>query len=337
MTSSGHKRWHISVQTYRRITFACLIIFSLVVVTGASVRLTGSGMGCRDWPTCENGSVIGSSQYHAVIESANRLVTIYLGSIAILLAVLGALARRPYRKDLLWCSLGFVVGFLAQGVLGGLTVIFHLKPQLVMGHFLLSMVIVANAVVLWTRAGRPEPSGPVPGESEEIAQDSTRWLVRLITFLSAVVVFLGTAVTGSGPHAGEIGVERLGFALPSVARVHSIAALCLAVLTAYLVWRGSRWRKSKASSVPEDTKRWSRILLLILVSQIAIGYVQYFTGVPVLLVGFHIGGATVVWIGAVRLLLSLPRRVTIHPVRHPEPWRQPGREDPSVAKPQVQP
>ncbi|MDP9070536.1 MAG: COX15/CtaA family protein, partial [Actinomycetota bacterium] len=145
---------------YRRVTLFALVALSFIVVTGAAVRLTGSGLGCTDWPTCEQGRLAPSeiTDAPAMIEFTNRLVT-GLVSVAVILAVAGALRRAPRRLDLVWLAAGLVAGVLAQIVLGGLVVLFELSPRLVMGHFLLSMVILWNATVLHHRAGRSD--GPV--------------------------------------------------------------------------------------------------------------------------------------------------------------------------------
>ncbi|MDP9419947.1 MAG: COX15/CtaA family protein, partial [Actinomycetota bacterium] len=147
----------ITPSGYRRVTLFALVALGFIVVTGAAVRLTGSGLGCTDWPTCEQGRLAPSeiTDAPAMIEFANRLVT-GLVSVAVILAVAGALRRVPRRRDLVWLAAGLVAGVLAQIVLGGLVVLFELSPRLVMGHFLLSMVILWNATVLHHRAARPD-------------------------------------------------------------------------------------------------------------------------------------------------------------------------------------
>ncbi|MDP1804751.1 MAG: COX15/CtaA family protein, partial [Acidimicrobiales bacterium] len=140
----------LSPPAYRRVTLFALLALAFIVVTGGAVRLTGSGLGCPDWPTCAENRVVAPWEYHAMVEFVNRTIT-GLVSMAVMLAVLGSLVRRPRRRDLLWLSVGLVAGVLGQIVLGGLTVLFHLTPGFVMAHFLLSMVLIANAVVLHHR------------------------------------------------------------------------------------------------------------------------------------------------------------------------------------------
>jgi cytochrome c oxidase assembly protein subunit 15 len=277
--------------TYRRITFFALLALCFIVVTGAAVRLTGSGLGCPDWPTCAENRVVAPWEYHAMVEFVNRTIT-GLVSVAVMLAVLGSLVRRPKRRDLLWLSLGLVAGVLGQIVLGGLTVLFELKPGFVMAHFLLSMVLIANAVVLHHRAGRPAgPTRPAVGSD-------LLTLGRLEVAAAALTIFLGTIVTSSGPHGGDEEAERLPFLLPDVTRLHGISVMLFLAVTLLVLWR---LRKAGAGG---DILRRSEVLLAVLVAQGALGYVQYFTGVPALLVGFHVAGATATWVAVLRLHLA---------------------------------
>jgi cytochrome c oxidase assembly protein subunit 15 len=289
----------LSPTAYRRITFVAVLALAFIIVTGGAVRLTGSGLGCPDWPTCAEDRVVAPWEYHAMVEFVNRTIT-GLVSVAVMLAVLGSLVRVPRRKDLLWLSLGLVAGVLGQIVLGGLTVIFELKPGFVMAHFLVSMVLIANAVVLHHRAGRPAgPNRPAVGRD-------LMGLGRLGVASAAVAIFLGTIVTSSGPHGGDEHAERLPFLLPDVTRLHGIAVmLFLAVALVTLV----RLRKAGVDAV---IIRRSEVLLAVVVAQAALGYIQYFTGVPALLVGFHVAGATAVWVAVLRLHLafSVPARRT---------------------------
>ncbi|MGI8983536.1 MAG: COX15/CtaA family protein [Acidimicrobiales bacterium] len=278
--------------TYRRITLFALVALCFIVVTGGAVRLTGSGLGCPDWPTCAENRVVAPWEYHAMVEFVNRTIT-GLVSVAVMLAVLGSVFRRPRRKDLLWLSVGLVAGVLGQIVLGGLTVIFHLKPGFVMAHFLLSMVLIANAVVLHHRAGRPAgPTRPTVG-------DDLLTLGRVEGAAATLAIFLGTIATSSGPHGGDEDAERLPFLLPDVTRLHDIAVMLFLAVSLVVLWRLRR------AGVARALQRRSEVLLGLLVAQGALGYVQYFTGVPALLVGFHIAGATAVWVAVLRLHLGL--------------------------------
>jgi len=266
----------LSSLAYSRVTLVALLALCAIVLTGASVRLTGSGLGCTDWPTCEEGQLAPAEidDAPAMVEFTNRVIT-GIVSVVVIVAVLGALWRVPYRRDLTWLAWGLVAGVVAQILLGGLVVLLHLSPKVVMGHFLLSMVLVWNAVVLHVRARSDEPRPAPP------------WLARVVLAWAAVVVFTGTIVTASGPHAGDEAAERLGFHIEEVARVHG-ASVVVFLLLALALSRVMGWRPTQ----------W---LLAAIVVQAAIGYTQYFTGVPALLVGFHVLGALAVWVASVRV------------------------------------
>ncbi|HWH33805.1 MAG TPA: COX15/CtaA family protein [Acidimicrobiales bacterium] len=282
----------VSPAAYRRITLFAVVALAFIILTGAAVRLTGSGLGCTDWPTCEEGRLAPSqiTDAPAMIEFVNRLITGVV-SAAVILAVAGALRRRPRRRDLVWLAGGLVAGVLAQIVLGGLVVLFELSPRLVIGHFLLSMVILWNAVVLHHRAGRPDAAA-VPAVAPSLLA-----LARAIFVAGALVVFTGTVVTASGPHAGDSQAARLGLDLPDVARIHGLWVVLVVGLSAILAARTAR------AGVPVAVRRAARVLVAVLVAQAAVGYTQYFTGVPVVLVGFHILGAITVWVAVVHLNL----------------------------------
>jgi cytochrome c oxidase assembly protein subunit 15 len=293
----------LSPPAYRRITLFALLALTFIIVTGGAVRLTGSGLGCPDWPTCARNRVVAPWEYHAMVEFVNRTIT-GLVSVAVMLAVLGSLVRRPRRKDLLWLSVGLVGGVIGQIVLGGLTVLFELRPGFVMAHFMLSMVLLADAVVLHHRAGRPDgPTRPAVG-SDLLA------LGRLEVAAAGLVIFLGTIVTSSGPHGGDVNAERLPFVLPDVTRLHGIAVMLFLAVTLVTLF------KLRRAGADQMIVQRSEVLLAVLVAQAALGYVQYFTGVPAVLVGFHIAGATAVWVVVLRLHLafSVPvaRPVTDH-------------------------
>lgn len=286
----------VAPATYRRITLLSLFALGFIVVTGGAVRVTGSGLGCPDWPTCDEGRIVAPLETHALIEFVNRTVTGAV-SVMVIVAVLAALLRRPYRRDLVPLAAGLVLGVIGQIVLGGLVVLFHLYPPLVMGHFVLSMVLVANAVVLHDRASRPDDADPVPVVGAELRQLGS-WLV----VWSAVVLGLGTVVTGAGPHAGSREgqfVERLPFAVREAARIHAVAVWILLALTLYTLWRARRDR------APADVQARGGVLLAVLCAQGAVGYIQYFNNVPAALVAIHIGGATALWVAVLRYRLGL--------------------------------
>jgi cytochrome c oxidase assembly protein subunit 15 len=283
---------------YRRVTLAALVALVLIVVTGAAVRLTGSGLGCPDWPTCDGSQVV--SEFRdtpEIIEFVNRMFTGVV-SVAVAAAVLGARRRVPYRRDLALLAWGLVAGVVAQIVLGGITVLLELTPPAVMAHFLLSVALVADAVVLHHRAG--EPDG---GRRHPDVPRSTRRLSWALVAVAGAVLVVGTAVTGTGPHGGDPDVERLPYAISEVVRVHAVLAWVATALLLVLMVRTRR----------------GAIVLATVAAQITIGYVQYFNGVPEVLVGLHVLGATVVWITVLRLHLSLWVVEPVGPEPSPEP------------------
>ena len=301
------RRNGISAATYRRITMLALVALIFIIITGGAVRLTGSGLGCSDWPTCEENQFVPDVEYHAMVEFVNRAITGVV-SLAVALAVLGALLRRPRRRDLIVLAFGLVAGVAGQVILGGLVVRYHLPPWLVIAHFLLSMVLVANAVLLHHRAGRPEGSeefgARAPGSAAAL---TARNLTRLLVVLTVLAIVSGTLLTGAGPHGGDADAERLQFDIPSLARLHGGAmVLCAAVALALWVGaeRGSfRRRRPDHRSAPHAAA--ARLVVLVIGGQAAVGYLQYFTGVPVLLVGIHIAGAAALWTVVLRLHLAV--------------------------------
>jgi cytochrome c oxidase assembly protein subunit 15 len=291
----------LTPRAYRKVTLLALCALAFIVVTGGAVRLTGSGLGCPDWPTCAEKRVVAPLEYHAMIEFVNRTIT-GLVSVMVILAVLGSLVRAPKREDLIWLSLGLVGGVVGQIVLGGLTVLFDLAPPFVLAHFLLSMVLIWNAVVLHDRAGRPdrrpdEPPDEPAARARTVDRDQAR-MTRLLTVMAALVLFLGTLVTSSGPHGGDERAQRLPFALHQVTRLHGAAVMVFLVMTGLVVLSLVR------GGAPAVILRRAEVLLLAIVAQAAVGYAQYFTRLPPVLVGIHIAGATAVWVAALRLDLA---------------------------------
>lgn len=280
----------LSPSTYRRITGWALLFLSVIVVTGGAVRLTGSGLGCPDWPTCEYDQFAPESGIHGWVEFGNRLIT-GLVSVVVILAVLGSIWRAPRRNDLLRWSWGLVAGVVGQIVLGGIVVLSHLNPWLVLGHFGLSMVLIWNAVVLHHKAG---------DHLEIPAPLFIRRLSSVLVGWSLIILATGTLVTGSGPHAGsrEDPIERLPFAISEIARVHGSAVVVFLILVVLFVVQIFRHPETPA------LQPWARLLALVVVGQAALGWTQYFTGVPEILVGLHIAGATALWATLVKIWLT---------------------------------
>ena len=280
-----------------RLNLLALALVALIVVTGGAVRLTGSGLGCSDWPECSVGHLTPALQFHGLVEFGNRLVTVVL-TIAVGAAFLGAIFRRPRRSDLVWLSGGLVAGVVAQAVLGGIVVYTKLNPYLVMVHFFATMVLLANAVVLVHRSTRDYG----PGSGHLLVP---RPLIRLhygVLAMLALVIAAGTATTGAGPHAGDaagqVAAKRIPIALRDMAELHSSLVLLLVGLTIGLIVG------LHTADVPERVRKASRVLLTVMVAQAGVGYTQYFTHLPALLVEVHLLGVTVLVVGAVQCFLA---------------------------------
>jgi len=280
----------------RAVYLANLVAQAGIVVTGAVVRITESGLGCPTWPECVDGSIAPTSaqseSWHKYIEFGNRLLTFVLVILAVAALVAALLDRRrrrraglPARPALLLLALVPLVGTVAQAVLGGITVLTGLHPATVAAHFLLSMVIIAGVVALVVRSGDPGDR-PVAW----LAPPPVRVLAWLLVATSALVVLLGVLVTGSGPHSGDDSAERLGLDPRTIAWLHAdVVLLFLGLIVGMLVVLSVLHGPRAAL-----TRTW--ILLGVALSQGAIGYVQYFTGLPEVLVGLHVLGACLVWI-----------------------------------------
>ncbi len=284
-----------------------VVALAVGIVSGGAVRLTGSGLGCSDWPACTRTSIVAPLQYHAWVEFGNRLVNVLI-TLAVASCVAAALWRRPRRRDLVHLSLGLVGGILAEVVLGGETVLNKLAPPFVMGHMLLALVLLGTAVVFFHRANEAEePLATRPGQARPArlvwrVGGPQRAAATAMVALTALVVTLGTVVTGTGPHAGAPSVPRFGFSLHSVAQLHANSVEVLLALTVGTLWWLHR------SGAPAPVLRRAEAVLAVLVAQAAVGYTQYFTGDPVLLVGFHLAGATSVVVAMVAFYLGLYSR-----------------------------
>ena len=287
----------LTPEAYRRITALALVALAVIIVTGAAVRLTCSGLGCTDWPNCSQGQFVAQVEYHQMIEFVNRVFTGVV-SVAVILAATGSLRRTPRRVDLTWWSFGLVGGVVGQIVLGALVVLFELSPWLVIGHFVLSMTLVWNAVVLHHRAALATSADGHALTGRHVVAPRHLALARIWFLLSIAVIGTGTIVTGSGPHGGDERVERLPVLFKNAARVHGSTVMIFLVLTLVLIHR------LRAATVNRHVQRALWQVLGVLAAQATIGYVQYFTKVPVVLVGFHIAGATLLWISVVRFMLS---------------------------------
>ena len=283
------ERLAVNPTQYRRVSYVALAALALIVMTGAAVRLTGSGLGCANWPKCGN-TVLPPLSYHALIEFGNRALSGLVGFICVAAAVL-AYTRRPFRRDLMWLALSLPAGVVAQAVLGGFTVKEKLAPGFVMAHFGLSMIILIGAVALAWRASH-EP-GSRPRSPDRLGV----WSVRALAPLGALTIFAGTAATAAGPHAGGSPgqrIHRLTFKGPDtlmwvVHRHATIAAVFgIAVIAVWLLHR----RRGASESQLEPLT----VLGVLLAAQGLVGAVQYELKLPTDMVWVHVVLATSTWI-----------------------------------------
>ncbi|MGH2865627.1 MAG: COX15/CtaA family protein [Solirubrobacteraceae bacterium] len=282
----------VTPEQYLRFAYVALGGLTLIVLTGAAVRLTGSGLGCPTWPKCY-GNVYPPLRTHALIEFSNRMVTVPV-CLAAGLAWLAAVRRRPYRRDLVWLAVLLPLGVVAQAVLGGLTVKGQLDYGWVMGHFALSMLILVAAVVLVWRAGRePSEARLLEARTDHTLVKSLRWLVGL----GALTIFAGTAATASGPHAGGSPgqkINRLDFdgrgTMDFVIHRHAEIAFVFSV-AAVLVWWLARRRQAR-----DEVRKPLTVLCVLLAVQGAVGLDQYYTHLPTELVWVHVTLASSVWV-----------------------------------------
>jgi cytochrome c oxidase assembly protein subunit 15 len=296
-------RRSVSPQAY---THICRVAFGLlctIVVTGAAVRLTGSGLGCTDWPRCNSEKFIDVSSTHGAIEQINRLFT-GLVAAGVVVAVLAAKIRQPLRRDLVLLAWGLVVGVLAQIILGGIVVLTGLHPLANQGHFILSMVLIANAVILVRRSQQPE------GPQRSVVSPVHERLVWALMMMGTAAIVTGTVVTATGPHAGDENAPRFGFDISHVARIHGatvIATLILCLILAIQFRRVSNETRSVQSAL--------ETVLVVGILQATVGYVQYFNNVPAFLVGVHIAGATAFFASLVSLVLTVrvPQPQSVEP------------------------
>ena len=271
-----------------------LLVFQVgIVLTGGIVRLTGSGLGCPTWPECVEGSYTPVEDqfegFRAWIEFGNRLLTFAL-VLACILSILAVLLSK--RKELRLLVLGQFAGIFGQAVLGGITVLTDLHPLPVAGHFILSIILIAGAQSLLTKA-------KTPYERITLGKNTLHAFARGHVVLTFLVIVVGTLVTGSGPHAGDAAAPRFDFDFRTVAWLHADLVIALLGLSlAYLIF----------ASTPSHTKRLLKFFFLAALIQGAIGYIQYFLDLPELIVAMHMLGSTLVWISAWKVWLSVSRQ-----------------------------
>jgi heme a synthase len=290
MSKSGQ----VAIRLLPTLTGLLLFLQGALVITGGAVRLTGSGLGCPTWPECVPGSYLpvegqAEGALHAWIEFGNRLLTFALlfAALATVIAVV-----RSNRRDLRFLAATQILGILGQGLLGGITVLTDLNPLAVASHFLLSIALIAAATSLHSRRHHPQ----VRTSSTQVRISRISLVHITLTFIAIAV---GTLVTGSGPHAGDVDAPRLDFAITTITRFHSAAVWLLVIITALFYF---------SPDLRFETKRWLRIFFILILLQGAFGYLQYFLGVPIGLVALHLLGSVLVWIAAWRTRLSVVRK-----------------------------
>jgi cytochrome c oxidase assembly protein subunit 15 len=286
------------VSRWMRLVFvANLVAQSAIVVTGAVVRLTGSGLGCPTWPECVEGSYVPVAKqaeaWHAYVEFGNRLLTFAVGIVSILavVAVVIYSVRRSrsgekVRLSILLLGIAPLVGTIAQAVLGGITVLTGLNPATVGLHFLLSIGLIAAAVAL---VARSRDAGDTP--IVFLVGKPVRMFTWALISVTALVVIMGVITTGSGPHSGDAGSEsRFPFDPRTVSWLHAdFVFLFIGMLIGYLI-------TLRVTNAPAATWRIARILIVVTLVQACVGYFQYFTGLPVLAVTVHVTLACLLWI-----------------------------------------
>lgn len=281
----------VSQKSFRLVMGTALGSVCLIVFTGALVRLTGSGLGCSDWPRCNETKFVDVSTGHTMIEQVNRLFTGVV-SASVIAAVLLSYFRKPRRADLVKLSWGLIIGVLAQVVIGGIVVLTGLNPFANMAHFLVSIILITNAFVLYRKSMSDDPSIYL----RRLASGHSSLLLALAV-LSALAIVTGTVVTATGPHAGDEDAVRFGFALTNVARLHGVTVMATVAFIVFLAVKARKWSDKSFSEAVQT-------LLIVACFQGAIGYTQYFTGVPVILVAAHIIGAVSFWLAICNVLFE---------------------------------
>jgi cytochrome c oxidase assembly protein subunit 15 len=289
------KAFRLTPQQYLLIAYAALGALTLIVFTGAAVRVTGSGLGCPDWPNCyQNGRLTPELGTHSYIEFGNRMLTT-LVAVTTIAAAVAAFYRRPFRRDLTWLAVLLPAAVVAQAVMGGFTVLYGLAPGWVMAHLILSMLTLIPAGAL---AWRARPSFAAGDRDADLVVSRVVWAMFALGF---VTIAVGTVVTGAGPHAGGEGtgdvVARLDFKGAGTAAWlvdrHGVlgAALGLAAIAAW-------WLARSRGASPSLVHRLTRVCLLM-AFQGVLGIVQYRLDLPAELVWLHVAIATLLWVGIV--------------------------------------
>ena len=285
---------NVSHKGYLRATQVAFIALYSIIITGSLVRLTGSGLGCADWPRCSKSKFIDVSSTHAAIEQINRLFTGVVAA-SVILCVLMSLKLAPRRRDLIAMSIVLVAGVLAQVIIGAIVVWTGLNPYSNIAHFMVSIFLMSVAYMLVQHAKIFRLTDDVVPRGEPILKDQrVAKLVKLLLLTTGAAVVAGTLVTGSGPHAGDENAVRLGFAMTTIVRTHSAFVWLTVATTAALIFFVRKTPNARVL-LSKPLKRFSAVFVF----QGAIGYLQYFLGVPIGLVAVHVATSVAVWLCAV--------------------------------------
>jgi cytochrome c oxidase assembly protein subunit 15 len=299
MTPPNLRKWQL------RTLFANVVAQTGIVLTGATVRLTASGLGCPTWPECVAGSIAPTSEqteaFHKYIEFGNRLLTFLLLVVAIasVIAVFQhnqerKLAGHEKRRSLMLLATGVFAGIFFQAILGGITVLTGLNPLIVAAHFIVSIGLITMATTLLVKAQEPNDSPVVLQVVKPIDIG-----MRLHLLLTLIVIVIGTLVTGSGPHAGDTNdIARLGFEFRGITTAHAALVWLFVGLTSGLLVA------LHATSAPRSVTKQGWLVFGVCMAQGFVGYTQYFTGLPWGLVALHVLGACLLWIFSLKFFLA---------------------------------
>ncbi|MFD8546118.1 heme A synthase [Streptomyces sp. NPDC059649] len=318
------RRWQPSAAFVRRAALATVVMAVIIVVTGGAVRLTQSGLGCTTWPKCTPESLTPTHAMgiNGLIEFGNRMLT-YVLCAFVGMFIIAARARHPRRRSLTrlgWAQFWVVMG---NAVWGGIVVLTGLNPYLVAAHFLLTTALLTVAVLSWQRAGEGDE------EPRDVVARPVRQLAWLLVAMTGALTVIGTVVTGAGPHAGDAHkVHRIPLNWQEITQLHVDFVYIVVGLSVAL------WFALRAVKAPAAARRTVLELFGCLALQGVIGYVQYFLGLPEIVIGLHMLGSTLVWIAVLRVALSLRDRGPL-PEDAPEGGDAPAATDEEPAAPQV--
>ncbi|GAA3986825.1 heme A synthase [Thermobifida alba] len=294
--------WHPTTASLRWWALGNVVVNSGIAVTGATVRVTSSGLGCSEWPKCTPESFVpvgtGHSAFHAAIEFGNRTLTFLVLAVGVIVLV-ATVRMRPRRRDLLVMAALVPVGVFGQAVVGGITVWSDLHPASVGAHFVLSVLVVILTMAYYVRCREPQ------GRLRPTVTPLLRLTATALVPVGLVLIVAGVVVTGTGPHGGDAAAPRWDFPLESVTRVHSLLAWLTTALTVAVLVMALR------SAAPRPVRVQAWLLLAVLLAQGVLGYAQYLLGLPAWMVVLHVLGSLLTWTAILRLYFATAERVAV--------------------------